>query len=81
MCKEIVTGQDAGAAENVLLQLSVLASFSAGAEKSVLDPVSVDSPTGSVAASETTLTSETSNSEASTTVFKEVPPLQPEGSC
>ena len=81
MCKEIVTGQDAGAAENVLLQLSVLASFSAEAEKSVLDPVSVDSPTGSVAASETTLTSETSNFEASTTVFEEVPPLQPEGSC
>ena len=75
MCKEIVTGQDAGAAENVLLQLSVLASFSAEAEKSVLDPVSVDSPTGSIAASET------SNSEASTTVFEEVPLLQPEGSC
>ena len=80
MCKEIVTGQDAGAAENVLLQLSVLASFSAEAEKSVLDPVSVDSPTGSVAASEEiTSSSETSNSEA-TTVFEEVP-LQPEGSC
>ena len=79
MCKEIVTGQDAGAAENVLLQLSVLAS-SAEAEKSVLDPVSVDSPTGSVAASEEiTSSSETSNSEA-TTVFEEVP-LQPEGSC
>ena len=79
MCKEIVTGQDAGAAENVLLQLSVLAS-SAEAEKSVLDPVSVDSPTGSEVASETTSTSETSISEATTTVFEEVP-LLPEGSC
>ena len=48
MCKEIVTGQDAGAAENVLLQLSVLASFSAEAEKSVLDPVSVDSGHSSI---------------------------------
>ena len=75
MCKEIVTGQDAGAAENVLLQqLSVLASAADEAEKSVLDPVSVDSPTASEASEASTL--ETSPFEA-TTVFQEVP----EGSC